>query len=63
MVLIKMYERLAVVFSDGIAERFVYYVIGDVRQVLCARENFIELIKLPLSLFQLINQTLGNYLL
>ena len=34
VVLIKMYERLAVVFYDGIAESFVYNVICDVSQVL-----------------------------
>ena len=62
MVLIKMYERLAVIFSDGIAERFVYHVICDVRQVLCGREYLLEDVKLTFSLLQLIYETLGNHL-
>ena len=63
MVLIKMYERLAVVLSDCTTESFEYNVISDVRQVLRGRENLLESTKLTLSLFQLINQTLGNHLL
>ena len=63
MVLIKMCERLAVVFSDGIAESFVYNVISDVHQVLCASEHLLESTILTLSLIQLSYETLGNHLI
>jgi len=39
MVLIKIYERLAVILSDGITKRFVYNVIIYVSQVFIARED------------------------
>jgi hypothetical protein len=63
MVLIKMYERLAVVFSYGIADRFVYHVICDISQVLCDREYLLEDFKLTFSLLQLVNETLSYHLL
>ena len=63
MVLIKMYERLAVVFSDCIAESFVYNVVCDISQVLCGKKDLLEDVKLTLSLIQLINKTLSYDLL
>ena len=50
MTLIKAYERLAVVLSDGLAQGIVYDFLCDVRQVLWVEQDLLIIGKLTLSL-------------